>query len=69
MKSEHSYKSVQIPRKRGRPRMVRRFCGAQGCTNRAYGNNSYCQRCTRRFQRHGDPNIVLKRGRKKGLDQ
>lgn len=39
------------------------------CDKRTYAGSAYCPTHIRRFQRHGDPNIVLKRGRKKGLDQ
>lgn len=59
------YKSLQIPRKRGRPRAsVTRQCTADGCSKRAYKDNPYCPVCTRRYDRHGDPMITLTRGRK-----
>jgi hypothetical protein len=40
------------------------LCSIDGCQNRAYKTNLYCSVHIRRFQRHGDPNIVLKPGRK-----
>lgn len=41
-----------------------RICVVELCENRAYGLNLYCPLHRRRFQRHGDPTVALKRGRK-----
>lgn len=40
-------------------------CIVEGCDKRAYGLNLYCPTHRRRAQRHGDPTIVGRRGRKK----
>jgi len=39
-------------------------CLVDGCEERAFGLNLYCPKHRRRYQRHGDPATVLKRGRK-----
>jgi len=39
-------------------------CLVDGCEARAFGLNLYCPKHRRRYQRHGDPATVLKRGRK-----
>jgi hypothetical protein len=63
--SEGVNKAVQIPRKRGHPKAsVIRQCTVVGCAGRAYKNNPYCQKCTRRFERTGDPTRTRTRGRK-----
>lgn len=59
------YKSVQIDLRRcGRKPLPQRQCTVEGCNGRAYRDNLYCQKCTRRYQRHGDPTVVCTRGRK-----
>lgn len=50
--------------RRGRKPHEQRRCGAVLCNGRAYKENPYCPKCTRRFERHGDAGVVLKRGRK-----
>lgn len=40
-------------------------CAVAECENRAYGLNLYCPMHRLRYQRHGDPNVRLPRGRKK----
>lgn len=42
-----------------------RKCVVVGCSGRAWGDNIYCKKHNLRAVRHGDPTIVLKRGRKK----
>lgn len=60
------YKSLHNSRRRGRPRKPRLSCAAPGCEQRAYADNPYCPVHTRRYERRGDPTIVLARGRKRG---
>ena len=49
----------------GRPRASNlRQCAVEGCSGRAYKDNPYCPKCTRRYQRHDDPAMVKTRGRK-----
>jgi hypothetical protein len=65
MRTEYRSKSLHNSPSRGRPRArVIRYCAVPECGARAYKNNPYCPVCTRRAERHGDPTIVLKRGRK-----
>lgn len=40
-------------------------CAVEGCEKRAYGLNLYCPMHRLRYQRHGDPTVELKRGRKR----
>lgn len=42
-----------------------RACFVGTCERQAYGNSPYCKMHSLRSQRHGDPNIVLRRGRKR----
>ena len=49
----------------GRPRTANpHCCTVEGCANRAYKDNPSCPLHTMRATRHGDPSVVLKRGRK-----
>lgn len=40
-------------------------CLVDGCEKRAFGLHLYCPKHRLRYQRHGDPTITQRRGRKK----
>ena len=62
-----SWASNGIGRKsvRGAHTIVAVSCGVDGCDEPATGDHPYCKLHQMRYERHGDPTIVLKRGRKK----
>ena len=42
-----------------------RACAVDGCRRRAWKDNRYCPLHHLRNERHGDPSVVLPRGRKR----